>query len=260
MSRVSESARARAATVWGVTPAVLGTPPLPDAGSRPAHDVVPDPTRDPPFGTAWAEFEAVSAESLRAALRLDERLGVRGVAPDDAPHRLTPSRGALGVLWGLSGRSGAWNPPPGRRGPPAGSLCDNQQRSGSKRDRCQRGDPSTPPAQSLVAQTARSIPFSQSRDGRAQMGRQSIGIVGIALMVLGLLVSLVRRTRTAAPSGRSRKGQPSSARVHPPTARTPSTPNRAARPPRGSSTTASVTRTSRPPGAGVRLRPTSCPS
>lgn len=68
------TARSRAEAAWGVTPAVVadGTrtrPPLSDAGIRPAHDVVSDPTN------AWAQFEAQSAEELRAALRLDERLG-----------------------------------------------------------------------------------------------------------------------------------------------------------------------------------------
>lgn len=65
------TARSRAEAAWGVTPAVV-TQPEADAGNRPAHDVVaPDPAQ--PFGVAWAEFEAASAEELRAALRLDER-------------------------------------------------------------------------------------------------------------------------------------------------------------------------------------------
>lgn len=72
------TARERAATVWGVAPAVV-TATEPDAVSRPAlPDVVPDATSTPdlaPFGTAWADYDAASAEELREALRIDERLG-----------------------------------------------------------------------------------------------------------------------------------------------------------------------------------------
>ena len=77
------TARSRAAAAWGVPPAVLGAPPEPNAGSRPARD--DDAQADHvPFGLAWQQYEAAS--ELRAALRLDAR---RALAEELSGGRVT---------------------------------------------------------------------------------------------------------------------------------------------------------------------------